>query len=146
MVRTCLLYTSRGVFYGLSVSHNNTHLAKAVMEGICFILKKNLRYLGQIDIESEKIISSGGGSNSDVWNQMKADILDKEVMVMESKEAASLGCAILGAVDIGFFSNVEEAVKKVVRVKTIYQPNNQNKSYYEKQYELFLDIYDRLYK
>jgi xylulokinase len=137
---------ARGVFYGLSVSHNNTHLAKAVMEGICFILKKNLRYLGQIDIESEKIISSGGGSNSDVWNQMKADILDKEVMVMESKEAASLGCAILGAVDIGFFSNVEEAVKKVVRVKTIYQPNNQNKSYYEKQYELFLDIYDRLYK
>lgn len=137
---------ARGVFYGLSVSHNNIHLAKAVMEGICFILKKNLRYLGQIDIESEKIISSGGGSNSDVWNQMKADILNKEVMVMESKEAASLGCAILAAVDMEYFGNVEEAVRKIVKVRTIYKPQEQNKSYYEKQYELFLDIYDRLYK
>ena len=137
---------AKGVFYGLSVSHNNLYLAKAVMEGICFILKKNLKYLEQIDIKSEKIISSGGGSNSEVWNQMKADVLDMEVMVMESKEAASLGSAILGAVDMGFFSSLEKAVRKVVRVKTIYQPHNQNKSYYEKQYELFLDIYDRLYK
>jgi len=137
---------AKGAFYGLDVSHNSIHLAKAVMEGVCFILKKNLDYLSKIGIKSDKIISSGGGSDSEVWNQMKADILWMEVNVTESKEAASLGSAILAVVNLGIFNSIEEAIKKTVRIKKTYKPRERNKTYYEKQYEIFLDIYNKLYR
>ncbi len=133
---------ARGVFYGLNVTHTRSDLARAVMEGVAYLLKKNIVFLENLDVKSETIISIGGGSKSSVWNQIKADITEKKIMVPEYEEAISLGAAILAAVEKGYFKNIEEACRKHVRMKKVYSPVI--KDFYREGYSKFIDIYERL--
>jgi len=133
---------ARGVFYGLNITHTKADLARAVMEGVAYLLKKNIIFLENLDVKTENLISIGGGSKSSVWNQIKADITEKEIMVPEYEEAISLGAAILTAVEKGYFKSIEEAVKKHVRMKKVYKPVI--KDFYREGYGKFIDIYERL--
>ena len=135
---------AKGVFYGINITHKNEHFSRAIMEGVGYLIRKNLDHIGELGIEPEKIISLGGGSKSDVWNQIKADITGREIVVNKSRESTSLGAAILAAVSLGWFKNIEEATKNVVKIRKIFKPGKS--MVYRKQYEVFLDIYDRLFR
>ncbi len=133
---------ARGVFYGLHITHTKADLARAVMEGVAYLLKKNIKFLEHLDVKTTSLISIGGGSKSNVWNQIKADITEKKIMVPEYKEAISLGAAILSAVEKGYFKSIEEAAKKNVRMKRVYTPVVRD--YYRKGYRTFIDTYEQL--
>ncbi|MGQ9617248.1 MAG: FGGY-family carbohydrate kinase, partial [Spirochaetota bacterium] len=96
---------ARGAFYGLRLHHSRVHMARAVMEGIAYILKKNLETLEKLGIKVKNIISMGGGAKSDVWNQIKADVTGKPLMVPLYKEATALGAAMLAGSRCGLFSS-----------------------------------------
>jgi len=131
-----------GVFYGLNITHTKADLARAIMEGVAYLLKKNIIFLKNMDVKTSDLISIGGGSKSDVWNQIKADITGKKIMVPEYEEPISLGTAILAAVEKGYFKSIEEAVKKKVKMKRVYTPDV--KEYYREGYKRFTDIYKQL--
>jgi sugar (pentulose or hexulose) kinase len=131
-----------GVFYGLKVRHTKAHLARAVMEGVAFLLKKNLDVLERLCGGMDGIISLGGGARSDLWNRIKADITGKPVTVPESVESASLGAAILAAVEIGMFPDIPSAVKTCVRAGRVFKPGRQGA--HEGTYRRFIEIYERL--
>jgi sugar (pentulose or hexulose) kinase len=133
---------ARGVFYGLRVQHTRADLARAVMEGVAYLLKKNLELLEHAGVQADRLISVGGGSKSSVWNQIKADITEKRIMIPDSEEATSLGAAMLAAVEHGFYASVEDAVDAHVKMKKTYEPSE--KIFYRAGYRMFLDIYRRL--
>jgi sugar (pentulose or hexulose) kinase len=133
---------ARGVFYGIRSRHGRADFARSVMEGITFLLRKNVEYLEKMGMRVENIISLGGGSKSALWNQMKADIIGKDILIPANKEAASFGAAILSAVKSGFYKDVYEAVDKLICIKDIYSPASVG--FYEKNYKKFLSIYDNL--
>ena len=97
---------ARGSFTGLTTEHHRGHFARAVMESVACMLKSNLDYL-KLDVE--EIRAMGGGANSPLWCQMKADMTGKRLVTLKNKETACLGSAILAAVGIGFFASVEQA-------------------------------------
>jgi len=133
---------AKGVFYGINISHNRSHFARSIMEGIACLIRKNLDYLKKLNINTNKLISLGGGSKSNVWNQIKADVIGKGIIVTEQGEPASLGVAILAAVKLGLYKDLKNAVDNSVRIKKVYNPCNDQ--VYEKQYKIFLDLYKRL--
>ncbi|MBC7333782.1 MAG: hypothetical protein H5T85_04925 [Actinobacteria bacterium] len=133
---------AKGVFYGLRLLHTRAHLARAIMEGIAYVIKKNLEYFEKLGISAGKIISLGGGSKSDIWNQIKADIFGRKVIVTKSEEPASLGAAILGAVSLGLYKDVEDAVKDSVEVKKVYSPSY--KKVYDMNYKEFIKLYKNI--
>jgi len=133
---------AKGVFYGLSLHHTRADLARAVMEGVAYLLKKNVEHLEKMLGPVNRLISLGGASKSDIWNRIKADVTGKEILIPEPEEATSLGAGILAAVDLGLYPTVEDAVGKCVRVKNAYEPKY--KKYYVIGYKRFLQIYDRL--
>lgn len=65
---------ARGCFIGLTLSHTKAHMARAVMEGVSFALKDSLLIMQELGVGIERIILSGGGSRSRVWQQIQADI------------------------------------------------------------------------
>jgi xylulokinase len=112
------------------------------MEGVAFLLKKNIAYLEGMHIGIKDLISLGGGARSEVWSQIKADVTGKEIRLPEYEEATSLGAAILAAVDCGFVTGVQEAVHRCIRMKRVFVPTNQGM--YSEGYEKFLMLYDKL--
>lgn len=86
-----------GVFFGADLSTTRAHFIRSIMESVCFMLKNFITMLSELDIKADMIHSLGGGSRSELWEQMKADICGVPFTSMRCSEAASAGAALLAA-------------------------------------------------
>lgn len=131
---------STGVFWGLRQSHDSFDMARAVMEGVAFLLRKNSQSLKESDLPCNSILAVGGGTKSPIWCQMWADVTGIPVRIPEEQEAACLGAAMIAAVSNGHFPDYETAVAKCVGIKAEYTPKES--AYYEEKYRKFCALYN----
>ena len=86
-----------GAFLGLSAATTRSDLAQAVLEGVAFAVRDNLDALGAAGTHLQAIDLVGGGSRSNLWAQIMADVLGIPVTRVEEGEVgAALGAARLG--------------------------------------------------
>jgi xylulokinase len=86
----------------------------------------------------------GGQARSEVWNQIKADVLNRPVLVPSVIEAAVLGAAILAALGIGAYASLEEAIAAMVRVSRRLEPDARNAALYARMLEGYRELYPAL--
>lgn len=122
---------ARGSFTGLTPEHTRGHFVRSIMEAISCTLKENLDYL---DLPVSEIRAMGGGANSPLWCQMKADMTGKTLVTLKNKETACLGGAILAGVGVGLFPSVE-SVADMIKVKDVYKPSGED---YTEAYQNYL--------
>lgn len=120
---------ARGSFTGFSLRHTRAHFVRALLEGVAFMLKRNIEYIERTGIEIKEIISSGGGSRSHLWNQIKANACNKAVVILKQEEAALLGDAIIAGTAIGVFSSIEEGCQRMIATAQSFQPNEEKRAY-----------------
>lgn len=135
---------ARGVWFGFSLKHTKAHFARALMESIGYILKRNIETLEEMAIEVKEIRSLGGGAKSGVWNQIKADIVQKPLATSNIDEAACLGAAILAGKGTGLFTSLDEAIANMIKVDKIFYPNGENKEVYACAYDMYKQIFMNL--
>ncbi|MDO5478355.1 MAG: FGGY family carbohydrate kinase [Clostridia bacterium] len=128
-----------GVFWGLRGEHDAYDMALAVMEGVGFLLKKNLLYIKKNGTDAKAIIATGGGSKSALWCQLQADITDIPIMVPKEKEAACLGAAIIAAVSDGKIKSYKEAAESI-EFEKVYNPLKDKKL--DGKFEKFNALYE----
>jgi len=88
---------ARGVFFGLAQHHSPDHLLRAVMEGICYEMKSILEALEKnLPHKPQRIVASGGFTQSRSWVQLLADVLDRELILTHTFDASALGAAKMG--------------------------------------------------
>ena len=109
---------AKGVFYGATLQHNKAHFVRSIMESLGYLICRNLEAIDAMGLEVKQIRTMGGGSKSDVWNQIKADITGKTLHVTySSQDTACLGAAILAGKAAGVFESIESAVDSMVKIK-----------------------------
>lgn len=135
---------AQGVLVGLTLDTTRAQIYQALMEGVTYEMKLNLEKLNRAGIHIEKIYATGGGASSEQWLQMKADILQKEIVSLGAAQSGTLGCIMLAAVACGIFSSLEQAAGTFVHYKKIYKPRSKMKDSYEKYYQQYLTIYPRM--
>ena len=136
-----------GVFWGLRGEHDAFDMAYAVMEGVGFLLKKNCEYIEKNGSVVNAIIATGGGSKSDVWCQLQADITGLPILIPKEKEAACLGAAIIAAVSNGNIESFEKAVQ-LIEFEQEFLPSddtdlNEKYEQFNKLYEFSCNLKDR---
>jgi sugar (pentulose or hexulose) kinase len=129
-----------GVFYGLGLHHTRAHFVRSVMESIGFVLHQNILEMEKLGLKCTEVRSMGGGSKSNIWNQVKADILSKPIVTMKCSEAASVGIAILQARAIGTYKSLQEATNNMAQTAFILEPNERNHQLYKPIWEKFLEV------
>jgi len=137
--------SARGIFFGLNGEHTKFDLYRTILEGIGFSILQNfeiLRSISNKDQIPDSLRVSGGGAENNYLNQIKADILGKEVIKLKVYESGLLGGAILAMIGLKTYS-FNEAVKKMVHIDRIFQPNMEKHHHYYSR--LFL-IYKKLYQ
>lgn len=135
---------AKGVWFGFGLNHTKAHFARAIMESLAFILRRNLSALADMGITVKEVRSLGGGSKSRVWNQIKADANDITLVTVKSKEAACLGAAILAGTATGVFKSVEDAVNNMIQVKDEYHAQPDLKPVYDKNYKMYCKLFNDL--
>ena len=135
---------ARAVFFGASLLHTKAHFARAIMESVAYMLKKNLEIVEELGVDVSEIRSMGGGAVSAMWLSIKADVLQKPVTAVAVEEAGCLGAAIMAGVAIGAHASYEEAIAHMVRLRETIQPNPDHADVYGKGYRRYVELYDRL--
>ncbi len=102
----------RGGFLGVSAEHGKGHFARAVMEGVAMSLLDCKRYLLEKGVRlGGRAYAIGGGAKSDLWRQILADVLDLVLVTTENNDS-SFGSAVCAAVAAGFFSTLDEGIRR----------------------------------
>lgn len=122
---------ARGSFFGLNLNHTKAHLVRAALEGIVFNLSLVLQALEDVIGKAERIQATGGLVRSQLWRQMMADILQREVTVPEQYESSCLGAAILGLYALQEISSLDIA-SQIMGETYKHQPLPANVETYQK--------------
>ena len=108
---------------GLTANATRAGLYKAVLEGTCCELDLNVRVLEKLTGPIERLAMSGGGTRSEAWMQLRADITGKPVAAMQSgAEASCLGAAMLAGLGAGIFRDADEARGRLQTTVRTYLP------------------------
>lgn len=132
--------SASGGFFGLRLQHGQGHLARAVLEGICYALNQVLVTLEQYTGHIHQINVSGGFVHSEVWMQLLADITGKPLILMHTEDASAIGAAYLAAKAIGL---TNEYPRPEPTEKTIV-PDGQTHNAYKKGFATYSQLYPAL--
>jgi len=135
---------ARGGFVGLTVRHTRGHLTRAVMEGVAFGLKDSFTLIQGAGLgEIAEVRVSGGAAKSDLWRQIMADVLDTELLSVNTTEGAAFGAAICAAVGAGLYSDVPSACEAMIKVTDSTKPG-ENAAAYSDYYGVYRAQYPAL--
>lgn len=132
---------ARGVFLGLSLASQKADLVRAIMEGAAYGLRHNMEVAAQAGFVAQRLGCVGGGARSAVWNQIKADVLNRPITLPQAATGAPLGDAIVAAAGVGLYPSVEAAVAGMVNQGATYQPQPQWTARYAALYQVYVGLY-----
>ena len=136
---------ARGAFVGLTVRHGIPHMTRAVLEGVAFGLRDSMELvkdagLGQID----QVRVSGGGARSALWRQLLADVMDSELVTVNTTEGAAYGAALLAGVGAGVWPNVDAACDATIQIVDRVSPQPGQVTRYDEFYSIYRGLYGAL--
>lgn len=127
----------RGAFLGMDLSHSRADLIRASMEGVAMELRIALDALRKMVKLSDEMLVVGGGSLSQVWRQIFADVYNMKIVKTQiDQQAAALGAAACAAVGTGLWPSFD-FVDDVHKVESITKPIPSNTRVYEKLLPIF---------
>ena len=135
---------ARGAFVGLTVRHTLPHLSRSVLEGVAFGLRDGFELMKGAGLSAvSQIRVTGGGARSALWRQILADVLQTELVTVNSEEGAAFGAALLAATGTGVFSDVPGACRQVIQITGRTVPGEAAAAYQE-PYRVYQQLYPAL--
>lgn len=128
---------ARGVVLGLALHHGRDHLARAILESVAFVIRRNVEVLEELGVRVDSIRASGGGARSRVWKQIEADVTGREVRVTDQPEAATLGACILAGHGAGLYDSIAEAADRMITMTDVFEPAAENAARYDDAYATY---------
>lgn len=136
---------ARGAFIGLTVRHSLPHLTRSVLEGVSFGLRDSFELMKSAGLENiSQVRVTGGGARSPLWRQILADVLQAEVVTVNTTEGAAYGAALLAATGAGAFRSVESACDAAVRITGSVSPHSAQSGAYQTYYSIYRELYPAL--
>ena len=133
---------SKAAFVGITLETTKYDLYKALMEGTSYEMLLNFDTMKSLTGEINEIRATGGGATSDVWLQIKSDILDMEITALSSKEVGAAGTAALAGISTGAFKTLKNTVSKMSKIRKVFKPNHKNGLIYKKLYKKYSNLYN----
>jgi len=137
---------AKGMIYGLGLQHTKPHIIRAFMEAVAVNIYRMVQYSEKITgKEIKEIRSLGGGANSPLWCQIKADVMGRPVVTMKNvQDAACLGAAIIAGVGINLWPSISQIASEITEIDKVYLPNPENRAAYDELAEKYALLVDSI--
>ncbi len=132
---------SKAVFVGITLETDKSDLYKALMEGTAYEMLYNFNVMKEYTEKIENIKATGGGASSDVWLQIKADILGKEITALSCNEVGAAGTTAIAGVSVGIYKDINTAVSGMAPVRKVFIPTPEKHKLYSKLYDKYKMLY-----
>jgi xylulokinase len=136
---------ARASLSGLSSSMGAAEVALAVLEGVSYSARLVMDSLeASACLRPTEFNHSGGGAASDVWCQIRADVLGRPIRRLKMLDAGVLGAALMAGTGIGVFSSLSDAAKKFVMLDRVFEPNPIQSERHDHGFEKYKMLYQQL--
>ncbi|RKX83426.1 MAG: pentose kinase, partial [Spirochaetes bacterium] len=130
----------RGTFAGLDLSHTQSDIIRATLEGITLNLRAAMDVLANYVELNDGMLLVGGGGKSSFWRQLFADIYNKNINESRvGEDAGSLGAAAAAAVGSGLWNDFSPLIKINETINCICPDAN-----HPAEYEYVLDVFKKV--
>ncbi len=135
----------RGAFINLSVNRTRQQMARAIYEGVAYNLRWILDSIDELyGIKCETLRVLGGGAQGLPWLRIIADVTGCRLEVLPNpRERLAVGAAYVAAIGLGIYPSFE-ALKQLVPVEIVIEPDTSYDEIYARQYAAYRRIYPAL--
>jgi len=127
------------VIYNFNMSHTIGHVARAILEGVCFGVRGNLDELERVAGQPfRQVVFTGGAASAPLWAQMMADVTGRTLVVPQVPEPA----AVAGAQVVLWGQGKTEVLRPPSTIQ--YAPDSARSAQYEPLYRNYLNVFDQM--
>lgn len=127
------------MFYGITSECTKQHLAYSVAEGVVFSIFHIYEHLNMP--KAQQLTVSGGASQSNLLNRLKAEMLEIPVQTLIESDTSSLGAALTASVGTGDFASIENACSHFLSKGDLILPPGRFSNILHKRYEIYKELY-----
>ncbi|HEY2040766.1 MAG TPA: FGGY-family carbohydrate kinase [Edaphobacter sp.] len=124
-----------GSWQGLKLSHRREQMARAVYEGLSFVIRECLEAAAS-DIHELRVC--GGGSRSAFWCQLIANVTGLRVLRSTEREVGARGAYLFGRFITGRYKSLAQGVKDQPLSFDCFTPEPEATAIYSRTYKQFL--------
>ena len=135
---------ARGSFIGLRMDSTRADMTQAVLEGVAFAIKDCVEIARAQGVEIASSTLCGGGAKSPLWREIMANILGIPLALPQTEQGPGYGGAMLAAVACGEYATVQECADKLIKIKSVTEPDPALVKKYAARYELWHKLYPTL--
>lgn len=132
----------KGVFFGLSLKDDWRSLLVSVIEGVGYAMKHIIGIMESCGYSIKSIRATGGQAMNELWNQIKADVLGREIEIPQVFDSELLGCAII-SISALTGENFVDLSKRIVKISKVFFPLKSRHNEYEKLFEVYEKLHER---
>jgi xylulokinase len=122
------------IFEGATPQHTRGHEVRCILEGVAAALREQIGTLSG-DVLPREVRCAGGGARSDLWLQIKADVLGTTTVATTCPEPTSLGAAMLAEAALSG-DDLGQIARKWVSLKPPHCPD-------PRRHEEYVSLYRR---
>jgi xylulokinase len=130
---------ARGAFIGLNPTTERAALVRAVLEGVAFAYRHTLESL--MPQPPEQLYLTGGGTRSDAWCQLLADVLHLRIIAAHEAEYVAVRGALLSA---QVARGDKPSYTLNLAARATLHPNFAQSEHYERKYQAYRAAYPAL--
>ena len=128
---------SLGVFLGIEVGTTREILYRALLEGVSFETRFCLEIMKASNLPVERLVAVGGCSKSDLFMQLKADILGCDVSILKNTDAGISALAMICTVADGVYSSYKEAADQFISISKKHCARDSKRVGYDEKYKKY---------
>jgi glycerol kinase len=114
---------ARAAIVGMSKKTTRAHIARAAIESIAYQIKDAIDLMvSETNIKPKQLRADGGLTNSSIFMQFQADMLNIDVTNTEIEDLSLMGSAYLAGLGCGIWKNLDD-IKNLRKKEKIFSPN-----------------------
>ncbi|MEM3941365.1 MAG: FGGY family carbohydrate kinase [Desulfurococcaceae archaeon] len=134
---------AKGLIFGLTLRHEVTHIYRSILEGVAFALKSCKEIFESLDLLPDEIIAIDGAAKNILWMEIISSVLEIPIKRPKPELGSAAGAAMLAGYGIRIFKKPED-IRQFISYESIAEPDLEKAREYEKNYQIFKDLYWRL--
>ncbi len=135
---------ARGAIWGLSLSHTEVHVYRAILEGVAYGVAQIIQAFQCCGFVPKEIRACGGATRSALWMQITSDVTGLPILLPGEADAPLVGGGVLGAFGLGVYDSIENAIDNMVAIKKTVTPSPERNEAYRYFVEKHRETYNCL--
>ncbi len=136
----------RGAWIGFTWTHTRAHFYRAILESIAYDFAEALQVVRSYfpDAAFSEVRVIGGGARSEVWNQIKADVLGLPYVRLRREDVAALGCALMAGHAVGIYPDLAASARQLSPTLGRVKPRADLHAHYQPYVTAYRSSFDYL--